>query len=257
MIIYVLYFVSFCFLAYKITIEYSRKNLNREIKNTELQRLKMMNGFEDKKFILFSRHYKLFVLLKELIKILDDNNIQYYICGGLLLGLFRHNNSFIPWDDDIDICVFEKDKTKIIDLISNTKYFIEKTSFDVYKFTESKYSNDNNILIDIFFMTEIGGNKIHFSSEKHIQTWPQHYIYSDELYPIQKMDFKLYLPDGKIYDTVKVSIPNKSNEFLDRIYENWQNTYKISNSHCFLYNVFPDENIKIENFQYNTLPPGI
>ena len=50
-------------------IEYLLKNLNNEIKNTEYERLKIMNGFEDKKFILFSRHYRLFILLKAPAKI--------------------------------------------------------------------------------------------------------------------------------------------------------------------------------------------
>ena len=237
-------------------IEYLLKKLNEEIKNTENERLKIMNGFENKKFILFSRHYKLFMLLKEFIKILDDNNIHYHIIGGLLIGLFRHNNSFIPWDDDIDICIFEKDKLKLLNLMTNYNYIINKTTFNMYKFTEKEYKNDSGIFIDIFFITQFN-DKYDLVEKAHRNMWPDNFIYHTELFPLKKMDFKLYLPDAKVFDIIKINIPNKSIVFLNRAYKNWQKSYKIDKNHCSLYNIFPSETIHIENFEINYNIPGI
>ena len=47
-------------------------------------------------------------MLVEVDKICRKHNVQYWIDFGTLLGAVRHKG-FIPWDDDVDICVMEKD----------------------------------------------------------------------------------------------------------------------------------------------------
>ncbi|MGN0807258.1 MAG: phosphorylcholine transferase LicD [Candidatus Coproplasma sp.] len=41
-------------------------------------------------------------IMKDLHKILTENNFVYYLDAGSVLGAIRHNG-FIPWDDDLDI----------------------------------------------------------------------------------------------------------------------------------------------------------
>ena len=60
-----------------------------------------------------------FKLLDEVLfldKVCKENGLTYFIAGGSALGAVRHQG-FIPWDDDLDIALPEKDYKKLISIL--------------------------------------------------------------------------------------------------------------------------------------------
>ena len=49
-------------------------------------------------------------------KICKENGLTYYLSSGTALGAARHQG-FIPWDDDLDIALPEKDYRKLVAIL--------------------------------------------------------------------------------------------------------------------------------------------
>ena len=66
------------------------------------------------------------MILKDFIRICDENDIEYYLIYGTQIGAIRHHG-FIPWDDDVDVIMFRKDYEnflKVMEQNPNEKYTI-------------------------------------------------------------------------------------------------------------------------------------
>ena len=62
--------------------------------------------------VLRKAQLRMLAILIEVDKICRKYNISYWLDYGTLLGAVRHQG-FIPWDDDLDICVLRKDYKRL------------------------------------------------------------------------------------------------------------------------------------------------
>lgn len=72
-------------------------------------------------------------ILDVFVSICEKENLKYYLYGGTVLGAVRHKG-FIPWDDDIDVCMPRKDYDIFISIAD--KYF--KDNYELYHYTTKK-----------------------------------------------------------------------------------------------------------------------
>lgn len=79
---------------------------------------------------------ELLALLKILDRVCRQNNIEYWLDAGTLLGAVRHKG-FIPWDDDIDISVPAGDYQRLLSALD----LESKTNKDIFLY----YTHNNNV----------------------------------------------------------------------------------------------------------------
>ncbi len=86
-------------------------------------------------------------ILEYIDKVCKENNLQYFLCGGTLLGAVRHKG-FIPWDDDIDISMPRSDYDRFVKIMKNShcKYQIISTDQKDYYYNFSKIIDCETIL---------------------------------------------------------------------------------------------------------------
>ena len=76
------------------------------------------NGLEYfKKTGFFDQKDEALSLLKDADEILTAEGVDYCLMFGTLLGLLRHGD-FIPWDDDLDIIIFDIERFDLISIFT-------------------------------------------------------------------------------------------------------------------------------------------
>ncbi len=114
-------------------------------------------------------------LLSELLRVCKKNDIKVFAYAGTLLGAVRHHG-FIPWDDDIDVCLERKEYEKLLKVASEfeTPYFFQTAKSDKEFFigyarlrnslttgfvkTEKSLNYNGGIYIDIFVLDGFNDN---------------------------------------------------------------------------------------------------
>jgi hypothetical protein len=86
--------------------------------NDEIRLFNKTGFFEEKELAL--KH------LRDADKILFSEGVDYCVMFGTLLGLLRHDG-LIPWDDDLDIIIFDTEKFE-----SKCRYQFEESGYVVH-----------------------------------------------------------------------------------------------------------------------------
>lgn len=130
-----------------------------------------------------------------------ENNIAYQLGFGTLIGAVRHQG-FIPWDDDIDLCLYREDyirlaqaikakndpRFQIMDYENTDWYFqnfmvvVDKSSIMYQK--ETRLKNHVHIFVDIFVIDQFDDLKV---VEK---TYTQFALKSLRIYKIKRIFHK-------------------------------------------------------------------
>jgi phosphorylcholine metabolism protein LicD len=162
-------------------------------------------------------------MMNAIHKVLTEHKIKYFVEGGSLLGAVRHRG-IIPWDDDIDIGVFDKDFEKIIPLFEKTivnnpiiPIQLERCSKDMIKvfvtglWFQNKQTKQiiGTPTLDIFKYTK-GNNIVKLASISERIRFPNCYYKCNELFPLKEYTF----------DNITVMGANNPLPFLHRYYGN-------------------------------------
>jgi len=167
--------------------------------------------------------------MEKVHNILEEKKIPYFIICGTLLGSVR-NGKFIPWDDDIDIGIFEEDIDRF-----NSIDFGYRTIPTSGKGC-GKIFTENNGFIDVFPFRKVG-NKYQYLEHAARYKWPNEFFLEEELLPLKKYDF------GKC----KLNGPNNAIPYCRRSWgKNWKTPSMKFNKMLY----YPIEAIQISFIKY-------
>lgn len=79
----------------------------------------------------------------EMIKLIESLGLKYFITSGTLIGAVRHKG-FVPWDDDIDICMERKDYEKFKRYCEENFLIIDNSPF--FNSKKNRYPMINKLL---------------------------------------------------------------------------------------------------------------
>jgi len=208
---------------------------------------------------LHNRTIQIFRYIKD---IFDKNNIRYMVCGGTLLGAVT-TGKFIPWDDDFDMCLFEEDYEKAIDLLINNcpadiivqcaktepHYFhgwvkVRDVNSSVEPATQS-YEN-NGVWVDLYKLTKTKEKEIPYKIAKEHLDYLKRRLNAGD---ISKAEFKKRVKAAslykKIFSTKMAALFSTAN---DDKYIIWSASKIVLNKEW----VLPLKNCTFENIEVST-----
>lgn len=169
----------------------------------------MLGGYSEK--VLTKLHGVILQALKEFDRVCRKYNITYFVGFGTAIGAARHHG-FVPWDDDIDVCMMRQEYEKlrqvpitewsseyfIADPRDDCKihrtlfpcFYIKGTTFETeshIKYLKPDKSGNYPIRIDIFVFDFFNDKKLHRMIKK-TDNFKRLVLYSKCKYRVIKSD---------------------------------------------------------------------
>lgn len=140
--------------------------------------------------------------------------ITYFAVAGTLLGAIR-NGGMMPFDDDIDLGILEKDEAALLTL-DDPIYYLYKMK-DPWNFGYKFKKRNSSIFLDIFIYEERAPGFYKIRNN----LWPRESIYESEIYPLQLRRFS----------NMTIPIFRNYMSFLNRAYPGWQKQIRFDCGH--------------------------
>ena len=235
-----------------------KRTLSEVSKETKLLRTIIEKSIDITKIPKATGNFRKVQLIKtKILQIIDvilkKHNMEYWIDYGSLIGAIRHKG-FIPWDDDIDLCIMKDNYLKLPELFVQELANKGFSYFYDFEGSELLRLNYKSFFID-FFPMEYMNKKCETEEEKNIFVKKWLKIRNEILNKHPLNDFK----SGKINHINVIPLANElKKKYIDPNYEQNPNTNQIIRSvetmtnmnKCAVFDneyVFPLQNLQFED----------
>jgi hypothetical protein len=161
--------------------------------------------------------------LKEIVSLLHEHKIVYWLDCGTCLGAYRYGGS-IPWDWDVDLAILQPDFAnvrQILQKLDPSKYLVQDwSSRDNAQSYLKVYVKKTRSMIDIYhFAIDAEQKTVHsILSNEHSIFLPNSWKIRERRYIIPT-PFDLVFPLKKAnFDGVEAFVPNQPQKYLEQRY---------------------------------------
>jgi len=171
---------------------------------------------------------RVYALGRVISKILNNAGMTYWTSGGTTLGIIRHGG-LIPWDDDLDICIIEKEEDMFTSLepqFFNEGFAIKRSnsySWKIFHRTQSSEIENRNVnyrypFCDVFVMKLCKGKYV-LKDKIGQSAWTNECYSEDQIHNINYKRFGKY----------QLPCPGNPEDYLTKMYgECW---YSVGSTH--------------------------
>ena len=198
-------------------------------------------------------------------KLCERNNLKYFVAFGTLIGTIRHGG-FIPWDDDIDVCMPRADYDRLIDIMNNSNnlyYMLTPKNSKYYYNNFSRFCSKRGVLklkgvinIDNLgpFIDVMPLDKVPENESERLQYYQEvRKYYSLVKYSLPKQYYNTMNTVKKI--KIKLNLPKRisailyGTEFVKNKREELIVQYQDTNSHLLssTFDIMSDELLLMDN----------